>query len=42
MGKSAEVAVGNMLGIDVNAGRPRNGIILVGSFHSRAEFPNLP
>lgn len=41
VGKSAEVAVGRMVGVDVNAGRPRNGVILVGSYHSRAELPEV-
>ncbi|HKO19843.1 MAG TPA: hypothetical protein VJU82_13240, partial [Acidobacteriaceae bacterium] len=41
MGKSAEVAVGRMVGTDVNAGHVKNGVMLVGVYRSRADLTEL-
>lgn len=41
IGKLAEVAAGKWVGVDVNAGKPMNGVILVGLYRSRTELPGL-
>jgi hypothetical protein len=41
MGSSAQVAVGRLIGVDVTAGHVKNGVMLVGVYHSRADLPGL-
>ena len=41
IGKSAELAVGRMVGTDVNAGHKTNGVLLVGVYRSRTDVPEL-
>jgi len=41
MGRSAEVAVGRMIGTDVDAGHVKNGVLLVGVYRSRPDLPEL-
>lgn len=41
IGKAAEIAVSNMIGVSADTTEPLNGVILVGSYHSRTDLPEL-
>lgn len=41
IGKMVEGAAARLVGTDVNAGQPQNGVVLVGSYHSRTDLPEI-
>lgn len=41
MGKAVEAMASAFVGKDPNAGRPLSGVILVGSYHSRTDLPEI-
>ena len=41
LGKIAEVAAARAIGVDPNAGRALNGVVLVGSYRSRTDLPEV-
>ena len=41
IGKALEGEMAKSIGVAVNPARPRNGVILVGSYHSRTDLPEI-